>query len=118
MLSAQSKSGTLSRTGGEWWFRTCLWHHLFGLCRSPPGLINDWIHESGVSGTVKVIGTPAEEGGSGKVIWLEQVFNDVDLVLHWHPSDANSASPYSTTANKSTFHLQRKGCHAVSPAPW
>ena len=71
-------------------------HHLFGAASVAAGArLADWIHESGVSGTVKVIGTPAEEGGSGKVYLARAgVFNDVDLVLHWHPSDANSASPF------------------------
>ena len=92
-------------------------HHLFGAASVAAGArLADWIHESGVSGTVKVIGTPAEEGGSGKVYLARAgVFNDVDLVLHWHPSDANSASPYSTTANKSgRFTFKGKAAHAAS----
>ena len=91
-------------------------HHLFGAASVAAGArLADWIHESGVSGTVKVIGTPAEEGGSGKVYLARAgVFNDVDLVLHWHPSDANSASPYSTTANKSgRFTFKGKAAHAA-----
>ena len=92
-------------------------HHLFGAASVAAGArLADWIHESGVGGTVKVIGTPAEEGGSGKVYLARAgVFNDVDLVLHWHPSDANSASPYSTTANKSgRFTFKGKAAHAAS----
>ena len=92
-------------------------HHLFGAASVAAGArLADWIHEAGVSGTVKVIGTPAEEGGSGKVYLARAgVFNDVDLVLHWHPSDANSASPYSTTANKSgRFTFKGKAAHAAS----
>ena len=92
-------------------------HHLFGAASVAAGArLADWIHESGVSGTVKVIGTPAEEGGSGKVYLARAgVFNDVDLVLHWHPSDANSASPYSTTAKKSgRFTFKGKAAHAAS----
>ena len=90
---------------------------MFGAASVAAGArLADWIHESGVSGTVKVIGTPAEEGGSGKVYLARAgVFNDVDLVLHWHPSDANSASPYSTTANKSgRFTFKGKAAHAAS----
>lgn len=40
------------------------------------------------SGTICVIGTPAEEGGGGKVIALEHgLFEDVDAVLMFHPAD-------------------------------
>ena len=41
-----------------------------------------------VSGTLRYYGTPAEEGGSGKVFMLRAgLFKDVDVVLHWHPGD-------------------------------
>ena len=92
-------------------------HHLFGAASAAAGArLSDWMRESGVNGTVKVIGTPAEEGGSGKVYLARAgVFNDVDLVLHWHPSDVNSASPYTTTANKSgRFTFKGKAAHAAS----
>ena len=43
-------------------------------------------------GTIRVYGTPAEEGGSGKVYMVRAgLFNDVDAVMHWHPSDVNFA---------------------------
>ncbi|MGF1668203.1 MAG: amidohydrolase [Acidimicrobiia bacterium] len=40
-----------------------------------------------LGGRVEVIGTPAEEGGGGKVLMLEGgVFSDVDLTIQMHPS--------------------------------
>jgi amidohydrolase len=40
-----------------------------------------------IGGTVEVIGTPAEEGGGGKVLMLDAgVFDDVDLAIQMHPS--------------------------------
>jgi aminobenzoyl-glutamate utilization protein B len=70
--------------------------------------VAEWLERSGRQGTVRVYGTPAEEGGSGKVYLTRAgLFDDVDAVLHWHPRDRNDASPYTTTANKSgrfTFH--------------
>ena len=92
-------------------------HHLFGSASVTAGaLLARWLANSGVDGTVKVIGTPAEEGGSGKVYLARAgVFDDVDVVLHWHPSDVNSAAPYSTTANKSgRFTFTGKAAHAAS----
>lgn len=84
-------------------------HHLFGAASVTAGAaVASWLADSGVSGTLRVYGTPAEEGGSGKVYMTrEGLFDDVDIVLHWHPSDRNSAAPASSTANKSarfTFH--------------
>jgi aminobenzoyl-glutamate utilization protein B len=84
-------------------------HHLFGAASAAAGAaVAAWLEETGRAGTVRVYGTPAEEGGSGKVYMTRaRLFDDVDVVLHWHPSDRNDASPYSSTANKSgrfTFH--------------
>ncbi len=84
-------------------------HHLFGAASASAGAaIASWLEATGRSGTVRVYGTPAEEGGSGKVYLTRAgVFDDVDVVLHWHPGSRNDASPSSSTANKSarfTFH--------------
>jgi aminobenzoyl-glutamate utilization protein B len=70
--------------------------------------VAQWLKASGRRGTVRVYGTPAEEGGSGKVYLTRSgVFDDLDAVLHWHPGSRNDASPSSSTANISgrfTFH--------------
>jgi aminobenzoyl-glutamate utilization protein B len=84
-------------------------HHLFGAASATAGVaVAQWLKASGRRGTVRVYGTPAEEGGSGKVYLTRAgVFDDVDAVLHWHPGSRNDASPSSSTANKSgrfTFH--------------
>lgn len=84
-------------------------HHLFGAASATAAAaLAAWLEQTGRSGTVRVYGTPAEEGGSGKVYMTRAgLFDDVDAVLHWHPSDRNDASPSSTTANMSarfTFH--------------
>lgn len=84
-------------------------HHLFGAASAAAGAaIAAWLEDDDRSGTIRVYGTPAEEGGSGKVYMTRAgLFDDVDVMLHWHPSDRNDASAYTTTANKSgrfTFH--------------
>ena len=46
-----------------------------------------------LTGTIRVYGCPAEEGGSGKVYMVrEGLFNDVDVVIHWHPNDENAVT--------------------------
>ena len=58
------------------------------------------LKEQGFAGTLKVFGTPAEEGGGGKVYMIRAgAFKDVDAVLAWHPSDRNQGSLSTTLAN-------------------
>ncbi len=92
-------------------------HHLFGAASAAAGAaIAAWLRDTHSEGTVRVYGTPAEEGGSGKVYMTrEGLFDDVDVVLHWHPADRNHASPSSTTANKSgRFRFHGIAAHAAS----
>lgn len=94
-------------------------HNLFGAGSALAAIaIKNWLESSGKSGTVRFYGTPAEEGGAGKVYMVrEGLFNDVDAVLHWHPSSSNSASATSSLANKSAkFRFYGKPSHA-SGAP-
>ena len=95
-------------------------HHLFGSASTVAAVaIGDWLAATGTSGTVRVYGTPAEEGGSGKVYMTRAgLFDDVDIVLHWHPADRNVAAPESTTGNQSgRFRFHGVAAHAAaSPA--
>ena len=72
-----------------------------------------------IKGTIRFYGTPAEEGGAGKVYMVrEGLFDDVDAVLHWHPSNGNSASAASSLANKSAkFRFKGIASHAAG-SPW
>ncbi len=91
-------------------------HHLFGAASAAAGVaVARWLKQTGTPGTVRVYGTPAEEGGSGKVyIARAGALDGVDVVLHWHPGDRNDASPSSTTANKSgRFQFHGQAAHAA-----
>ena len=91
-------------------------HHLFGTASAQAAIaVAEWLEASGTPGRVIFYGTPAEEGGSGKVyLTREKQFDDVDIVLHWHPSSLNSASPRSTNANKSgKFRFKGIASHAA-----
>jgi aminobenzoyl-glutamate utilization protein B len=92
-------------------------HHLFGTGSVAAGLaVKAWLTETGTSGTIRVYGTPAEEGGAGKVYMVRGgLFDDVDAVLHWHAGDRNSASAGSSLANKSAkFRFHGMSAHAAS----
>ncbi len=90
-------------------------HHLFGTGSVAAGIaIKKLLADGKIKGTIKVFGCPAEEGGSGKVYMVrEGLFNDVDVVIHWHPSDNNSVTYTSALANKSAkFRFYGIAAHA------
>ena len=76
-------------------------HHLFGTASMAAALaVKEWLVSTKQPGTVRFYGTPAEEGGSGKVYMVRAgLFQDVDVAIGWHPGDRNDASPGSTLAN-------------------
>ena len=78
-------------------------HHLFGAGSVQAAVaIKDWLRANGRSGTVRLYGTPAEEGGSGKVYLVRAgLFRDVDVALHWHPADRNTIIMTPSLANRS-----------------
>ncbi|WP_222434284.1 amidohydrolase [Luteimonas wenzhouensis] len=94
-------------------------HNLFGAAAvGAARAIAGWLREGGHPGEVRVYGTPAEEGGSGKVFMVRAgLFDDVDVVLHWHPADANSAAQSTSLANISgKFRFHGVAAHAaISP---
>ncbi len=95
-------------------------HHLFGAGSTAAAIaIREWLAENQVAGTVRLYGTPAEEGGSGKVYMVRAgLFDDVDAVLVWHPADRNAVDPATSLANKSAkFRFRGVSSHAaVAPA--
>ncbi len=91
-------------------------HHLFGVASVAAGIqLKEMLQQQKISGTIRVYGTPAEEGGSGKVYMVrEGLFDDVDVVLHWHPSSVNTANPSSSLANISAkFRFHGISAHAA-----
>lgn len=91
-------------------------HHLFGSGSSAAAIaVKNWMEENEVAGTIRLYGTPAEEGGAGKVYMVRAgVFDDVDAMLHWHPSSGNSADARSSLANKSAkFRFYGAASHAA-----
>jgi len=91
-------------------------HHLFGTGSVAAAVAaKRWMEQTGTRGTVRLFGTPAEEGGAGKVYMVRAgLFADVDVVLHWHASDANSADASSSLANKSAkFRFHGVSSHAA-----
>ena len=92
-------------------------HNLFGTASAAAAIeMKDWLKRSGHAGTIKIYGCPAEEGGAGKVYMVrEGLFNDVDVVLHWHPGDKNAADAGTSLANKNAkFRFKGIAAHAAA----
>jgi len=91
-------------------------HNLFGAGSVSAAIaIRNWLEETGTPGRIRVYGTPAEEGGSGKVYMVRAgLFEDVDIAIHWHPGDRNSAAANTTLANRSAkFRFSGLSAHAA-----
>ncbi len=92
-------------------------HHLFGTASAAAAIaIKEYMEKEGKSGTIRFYGCPAEEGGSGKVYMTrEGLFDDVDIALHWHADNNNSASVRPALANKSAkFRFYGVSAHAAA----
>ncbi|TFV94673.1 amidohydrolase [Algoriphagus kandeliae] len=92
-------------------------HHLFGTASVAAGIaVKDWMIANGAKGTIRVYGTPAEEGGGGKVYMARAgLMDDVDVMLHWHPGSKNNAGANSSLANISTkFRFYGVASHAAA----
>ncbi|WP_374471011.1 amidohydrolase [Phenylobacterium sp.] len=95
-------------------------HNLFGAASVASAIaLKQWMVANKIGGEVRVYGTPAEEGGSGKVYMVRDgLFKDVDVTLHWHPGNANSARQGTSMANISgKFRFRGQSAHAAG-APW
>ena len=92
-------------------------HHLFGTASTAAAIaLRHWLEDTGRQGTIRLYGTPAEEGGSGKVYMVRAgLFDDVDTVLHWHSADRNTANPATSLANKSArIRFKGQSSHAAA----
>ncbi|MEN8248823.1 MAG: amidohydrolase [Bacteroidota bacterium] len=91
-------------------------HHLLGTGGVAAAIeVKNWLESSGKSGTIRLYGTPAEEGGAGKVYMVRAgLFDDTDVVIHWHPADVNAATPSTSLANISAkFKFHGVSSHAA-----
>jgi aminobenzoyl-glutamate utilization protein B len=92
-------------------------HHLFGAGSIQSAIaVREWLQATGRKGTIRVYGTPAEEGGSGKVYLVRAgLFADVDVAVHWHPGDRNGITMMPSLANKSgKFRFRGVAAHAAA----
>ena len=68
-----------------------------------------------LKGAVRLIGTPAEEGGAGKVkLHAAGVFQDVDAAVMFHPADADVLDPLMVALRVLDIEFRGKAAHAAA----
>ena len=95
-------------------------HNLFGAASLGAALaIKEQIAAGKLKGTIRFFGTPAEEAVGGKTYMARDgVFNDVDVMLAWHPGDKTQADMTSSQAMVDLLvTFKGKAAHAASD-PW
>lgn len=75
-------------------------HHLLGTGAIGAALaVKDYLEQHPGHGTVKMVGCPAEESGSGKAyLARDGFFDDCDIALTWHPGLLNKVESGSSLA--------------------
>jgi amidohydrolase len=68
-----------------------------------------------LQGQIQIIGTPAEEGGGGKILLAEAgFFNSVDAAMMFHPADKNMVLRQSLASSKLKIEFFGKASHAAA----
>ena len=114
LLAIGPRSQTRKSVGGD--AGHACGHHLFGAASTHAAVaLRYWLERTNTPGTIRLYGTPAEEGGSGKVyIARDGYFKDVDIVLHWHPDDNNRVGFGTSNGNRSArFTFSGISSHAA-----
>jgi len=92
-------------------------HNLLGTAAAFAAItVKEWLADKKLAGTIRFYGTPAEEGGAGKIYMIRAgVFKDVDVALTWHPGSTNQTGLGSSLANISgKFRFYGKAAHAAA----
>lgn len=80
-------------------------HHLLGTGSIRAAVeFKNYLQKNHLKGTVKLVGCPAEESGSGKAyLARDGYFSDCDVALTWHPSNYNQVVTGSSQSCISCF---------------
>lgn len=92
-------------------------HHLLGVGAIAAAIkLKNWLMENNKEATVKIVGCPAEESGSGKAyLARDGYFDDCDIALTWHPSNYNMVVTGSSQSNiVAFFKFHGVSSHAAS----
>lgn len=89
-------------------------HNLLGVgSLAAAEALADALKKSGLPGTVRYYGCPAEEALGRIPLVAAGRFSDADCALTWHPADINSPHRYTTSANVAmTISFRGRASHA------
>ena len=91
-------------------------HHLIAAAAVAAGVaIKEIIKNHSLSGTVTVIGTPAEESFGGKIDLMEAgAFEDVDAAILCHPYNKTGIDPGDLAVSRFDVEFSGRASHAAS----
>lgn len=95
-------------------------HNMFGAASLGAALaIKEQIQKGALKGTIRFFGTPAEENYGGKIYMARDgLFDDVDVMLAWHPGDDTKSDMTSSQAMVDlAVEFHGKAAHAAAD-PW
>ena len=92
-------------------------HNIIATAGLGAGLAAAFVAEQ-AGGRVRILGTPAEEGGGGKVRMARKgAFDGVDAAMMVHPADADLLGMQTLAIQELIVEYDGKAAHAAS-APW
>jgi amidohydrolase len=90
-------------------------HNLIGTASAAAGIaLLHALRDSGIAGHVRVVGSPAEEGGGGKIPLVNDgVFDDCDAALILHPTDRTMAVMWALACTHWRWAFTGRAAHAA-----
>jgi len=95
-------------------------HNLFGAASVGGAIaLKNTMDEHGLSGTIRLYGTPAEETVVGKVYMAKAgVFDDLDAAIEWHPGlEIGTSNQPGMAMNNFTIEFFGQSAHSAAD-PW
>jgi amidohydrolase len=90
-------------------------HNLIATSSAGAGIaLAQSLRDGNVAARVTIVGTPAEEGGGGKIpLCADGLFDDCDAVLIFHPSDRTASVQYALACTHWEWTFRGKAAHAA-----
>lgn len=90
-------------------------HNLIGTASAAAGIaLLRVLRDTGIAGSVRVVGSPAEEGGGGKIPLVgDGVFDDCDAALILHPADRTMAVMWALACTHWQWTFHGRAAHAA-----
>jgi amidohydrolase len=90
-------------------------HNLIGTASAAAGIsLLRALRDNGIAGHVRVVGSPAEEGGGGKIPLVHDgIFDDCDAALILHPTDRTMAVMWALACTHWRWAFTGRAAHAA-----